>query len=175
MKFFTDRNMRTLLLTVVGIYFIVEHSISERPMSTSDLVDLEGTISHYSFEDNTGSRGAGRQYYIYLNEYPTTFQIKADYLRFFDKSAFENNFITGQGFKGSIYKNQEHLIGTEETIFLTSLSVHTVEYLSKTEAIGQEANMAESNSSYYLGIFCIILGILSFIFYGRINRATNFW
>lgn len=173
MKLFTDRNIRTLFLIGLGIYFIVEHGTRERPESTKDLFDLNGSILEYSFKDNAGWRGTGHQYYLFLDEYPNKFQVKADYLRYFNKLQFEQNFKPGNQVKLSVFGNQEHLIGTEEAVFLTSLSVNGFEYLSKKEAIKFEMSSAASNSDYILGIVFILLGILVFVFYERIKKATN--
>ena len=173
MKYLTDRNFRTLFLIGMGIYFIIEHSIHERPKSTKELIDLNGRISEYSFEDNTGWRRNGHQYYIYLDGYPTKFQVKADYLGFFDKEQFENNYKQGSRVKLSIPKYQEHLVGTEGNVFLTSISVNGLEYLAKHETINREINLVSSNSDYILGGIFIGLGILVFLFYGQIKKATN--
>ncbi len=104
MNLLTDKNLRTLFLVGMGIYFIFEQATREHPESTNDLIDLNGRITHYSFEDNTGWRRNGHHYYIFLKEYPNKFQLKADYLRYFNKSQFEMNFKTGNRVKLSIPK-----------------------------------------------------------------------
>ncbi|ADR21935.1 hypothetical protein MATR_04310 [Marivirga tractuosa] len=171
MKFLTDRYIRSLFLIGLGIYFIVEHEIRERPQSTEDLIDLHGTITDYSFKDNTGWRGNGRQYYIYLDGYPTKFQVKADYLRFFNKQQFEYNFKRDSRVKLSIPRYQESLVGTDENVFLTSISVNGFEFLSKDETISREITMATSNSDYILGGVSIVIGILIFLFYDKIKKS----
>jgi hypothetical protein len=173
MKIFTDRNIRTLFLVGMGIYFIIEHKTRERPESTEDLINLNGKIIDYSFKDNTGRRKQGREYYIFLNEYPNKFQIKADYLRYFNKEIFENNFKSGRKVNLSFPKHQEHLIGTNEAVFLTSLSINSYEYLSREQTLEFEKSSKSSNSSYYLGIVFIILGILVFLLHDKLKNATN--
>ncbi len=173
MKYLTDRNFRAFLLVGMGIYFIIEHLTHERPLSTADLVDLNGKVSHYSFQDKTGWKKMGKQYYVFLDEFPNKFQISANYLRFFNKSLFEQSFKPGNRIKLSIPKYQEHLVGTEEPIFLTSFSISGHEYLSKKETLEFETASESSNSDYILGTVCMTLGIVVFFFHDRIKKATN--
>ncbi|MCH7415858.1 hypothetical protein MM213_20325 [Belliella sp. R4-6] len=168
MKIFTDRNFRTFFLVGMGIYFIVEHGTREHSVSTEDLIELKGKIIDYSFKDNTGWRRQGQQYYIYLDEYPNKFQIKADYLRYFDKEIFKENFESGTILEISFPKYQEHLIGTKEAVLLTSLSINSYEYISQRQTIEFEKSSKSSNSDYLLGIIFIILGVLVFLFHNKL-------
>ncbi|MEQ9219873.1 MAG: hypothetical protein RLO17_17595 [Cyclobacteriaceae bacterium] len=173
MKYLIDRNFRTLLLIGMGVYFIVEHLTHERPISTADLIDLNGKVSHYSFQDYTGWKKMGKQYYVYLDEYPNKFQISANYLGFFNKARFELNFKSGERIKLTIPKYQEHLIGTEDAVFLTSFSINGSQYLSKKETLEFEKESESSNSDYILGTVFIALGTLEYFFNDKIKKAIN--
>ena len=171
MRFLTNSYIRALFLIGMGIYFIVEHELRERPQSSEDLIDLSGTINSYSFEDNTGWRKNGRRYYISLDDYTNKFQISANYLRFFDKAKFERNVEKGNRVKISIPEYQKHLIGTEEVILINSLTVNGFRYLSKQESIQFEKASAESNSDYILATVFISVGIMVFIFHDRLKKS----
>lgn len=165
MRYLKDKYIRGFLLIGMGVFTIIMDFTHERPLSSKELFDLSGNISMYSFEENTGIRRNGYEYYIYLEGYSTKFQIKADYLHFFDKNHFILSFKSGSPTHLSIPKYQENLIGTEEKVFLTSLSINGFEYLSKTEVIKRETKLSSSYSSYILGGVSIALGILVLFFF----------
>lgn len=155
----------------MAIYFYYTEATRERLSTTDDLVALEGRLINYSFKDNTGFKKQGHTYYIYLNEFSCTFQIKADYLRFFNRPQFENNVKPNDRFKLTIPKYQEHLLRSSETVFITSLSVNSIEYITAERTLKADAN----SSGYNLAFLFAIGGVVSALFHKQLESFGNFW
>lgn len=151
----------------MGIYFIVEHNLRERPTSVDQLTDIVGTLDHYSFRDNIGWKKQSHIYFISLDEYPNKFQIKADYLRFFNKYLFEESVHKGHHIKISIPNYNKHLIGKDEAVFITSLSANSLDFLSKQETINYEIESGQSNSDYIFGCTLFVIALLYFFLHGK--------
>lgn len=151
----------------MGIYFIVEHNFRERPTSMDQLTDIVGTLDHYSFRDNIGLKKQSHEYFISLDEYPNKFQIKSDYLQFFNKYLFEESVQKGHHIKITVPNYKKQLIGTDETVVITSLSANSLEFLSKQETINYEIDSSQSNSDYIFGGTLIIIALLYFFLHGK--------
>ena len=156
---FADKYKAAVFLIMVSGFFFY-HQI-QRPALTSsdDIKEIEGDVQDYSFEHPHGFRGRLTQYYIWLDQYPCTFQIKADFSPFFKKSLFESQVQKGDRLKLSIPKEFENdVLEENENIFILSASDSVCDFLS------QKATLEKENDHFdlYAGLFFLIVGFASF-------------
>ena len=71
--------------------------------SSKDLMQIKGQLKDYSFR--TGTRGS-KIYYLWLDHYPCTFQIPADYLACFEKTLFINSSLRNEAIQFKLSKKQ---------------------------------------------------------------------
>jgi hypothetical protein len=137
----------------------------------NDLTEIKGTYLRYSFKDNTGFRNFTHQYYIWTKEYSNAFQIKADYLRIFDRQEFTTNIRLGDSLNLTIPKRLYETLNSGNKVLVTSIEKQGKIYLNKNEVLEIENDLATSKSDYYLGTMYFVAGL--FLYFKRRLNANN--
>ncbi len=151
-----DNYFVTVAAIAVGLLFFYHEFTRPNLTSKNDVLYIEGQVSDYSFKRIPGFRSSSEQYYIWLDEYPCTFQIKADFISFFYKTLFENDIKEGDKVKLTIPKEYEnHLFDRTRYIFILSASKKSANYLSIEKTLPKE----NDHFDIYAGIFFILGGI----------------
>ena len=153
------------MAVVVGL-FMFSHQY-ERPnlKSLDKILQIKGKVDKFSFLHKQGYRATLTQYYIWLDNYPCTFQIKADFTSFFDQKGFENDIKIGDIVNLTIPKEFEsQLYEREKHVFIFSASKNSKIFLSLTDTIPKE----NDNFDIYAGLFFIMGGI---VLYSLTNRG----
>ncbi len=155
-----DNYTVTVACIAGGLFFLYHQLTRPNLKSKDDILQVEGQVSNYSFKRIPGARATSKQYYIWLDNYPCTFQIKADFLSFFFQSSFENEIRKGDNVKLTIPKDHKNqLYKSNENIFILSASKNTTEYLSLEDTMPKE----NDNFDIYAGLLFIMGGIVYYI------------
>lgn len=145
----------------------------ESILDSKDVTEINGTLNEYSFEKVPGYKHTLQQYYISLDEFECTFQIKADFIPFFDKHQFIMDLWKGLPLEVSIPKSSLDKLNTKEKpIFVMSIRTSKNEYLSLNQTIEKHG----SNLDVYAGICFLIVGVLIFAiqkYYYRKKTVAN--
>lgn len=156
-----DNYTATVAGVVVGLFFLYHQTTRPNLSSKDDILFLEGRVVNYSFKiGGPSARATPKQYYIWLDNYSCTFQIKADFLTFFNQTRFENQIRKGDSLKLTIpkkFKNQ--LFDRETNLFILSASKNSTSYLSLDETVPKE----NDNFDIYAGIAFITAGLIYYI------------
>lgn len=152
------------MAVAVGL-FMLFHQFERPNLKTSDkILHIQGQVDQYSFQRKPGYRATLKQYYIWLNNYPCTFQIKADFLSFFNQTGFETEIKTGDKLNLTIPKELENqLYESGAHVFILSAAKNSTNYLSLTDTIPKE----NDNFDIYAGLFFIAGGIVYYILKSR--------
>jgi hypothetical protein len=146
----------------VTIGFLMLYSYFDRPnlKKPDKILHIEGQVDKYSFQLESGYRATLKQYYIWLDNYPCAFQIKAGFSSFFDKTRFENEIKKGDNLKLTIPKeHKDQLSDKNAHLFILSASKNSTNYLSLADTIPEENNNFDIKS----GLFFITCGIVYYI------------
>ena len=139
----------------MGLFFLY-HQIQRPNLKTEkDLIEIKGKIVDYSFTREIGYRATLKKYYIWLDQYPCTFQIKADFLPFFSEYRFKKAVKRGDRIKLTIPK-EYNLMKKNEYLFITSLSKLNEQFLKKENTLEKE----NDNFDIYAGFLFIIGGLI---------------
>jgi hypothetical protein len=157
----------------IGILMLSTEIRKESILDSTDVVEIHGTLNEYSFEKIPRHRNPLEQYYIWLEEYECTFQIKADFIPFFDKHQFIMDLWKGLPLEVSIPKSRlDNLKTKEKPICVMSIRTSKNEYLSLNQTIEKHG----SNLGVYAGICFLIVGVLIFAiqkYYYRKKTEAN--
>ena len=159
-----DNYTATVACIAVGLFFFY-HQLSRPSLnSKDDILQIEGQVNEYSFQRKPGHRGTLKQYYIWLDNYPCTFQIKADFLSFFNQRKFENEISKGDKLNLTIPKELESQLYERAThVFILSASKNSTIYLSLEETIPKE----NDKFVIYVGLLFLTGGIVYYILKSR--------
>jgi hypothetical protein len=119
-----------MLLIVVGLFFTGVPLFMDKVHSKSDLVEISATLRNCSFDEHRGPRYHTYLYYLYLNNYPNTFQISADFVPYFDKDYFEKTVQSGDTLH----------------VFISRHDYAAIDYQEKVKLFG----IYKDNTTYYL-------------------------
>jgi hypothetical protein len=157
----TNKYTATVASLAVGLFFLYHHTTRPTLSSSDDILNIGGRITNYSFKiGGPSARATSKQYYIWLDNYPCTFQIKADFLSFFYQTKFENEIKKGDNLKLTIPKEYEsQLYERGRNIFILSASKGSTDYLSLDETIPKE----NDNFDIYAGLAFITAGLIYYI------------
>lgn len=122
-----------LFLMIFGLFFLSHSLTKEKINNNTRFLELNATVKSYDFHN--GSRGY-KQYYIYCNEYCNIFQIKADYVDFFNSKDFPKN--TGAKLKFIISKNDYDKLNECNKTFVYGISYKSENLLLLKNVINQE-------------------------------------
>ena len=130
------------LLLLFASVFVVFHEFTKPSIKTAaDLSVINGHLKSYSFKDQ--ARGH-HDYVIQLWEYPTVFQIPANFLDSFAKAKFETDVKEGATIWLSIPKSSEKNLTLDKRIFIFSAHAETEKYLD------EENSLQKYNSKFTL-------------------------
>lgn len=148
------------MTTAIGLAILYHHFQRPDLTAADKILHIEGHVVQYSFQEKPGHRATLKQYYIWLDNYPCTFQIKADFLPFFNKKQFESEIKNGDNLKLTIPKElDDQLFDSGTHIFILSASINSTNYLSLADTIPKE----NSNLDIYAGLFFIAGGMVYYI------------
>jgi len=162
-KYLTEGHFGLLFGVTAFIYFLYIGLTREKIESENDLTEVHGKFSNYSFKDNTGNKRQGHQYYIWIDSYRNTFQIKADYLKIFNGVEFITTVRRGDDIKFTIPKFQTNKLNSDENVFVTSIKVKRTTYLSKDKTLQMEKEIASSYLEFFLAGGFLIVGLVVYI------------
>jgi hypothetical protein len=155
-----DTYTATVFTVVVGLFFFYHQFERPNLKTSNNILHLEGKVSDYSFQLKPGYRATLKQYYIWLGNYPCSFQIKADFLSYFYQTKFENEVKTGDIIKLTIPKEFENQIWNKNNkVFILSASKNSTDFLSLDETIPKE----NDNFDIYAGLFFVTAGIVYYV------------
>ncbi len=150
----------TTFFVLVGSWFLYYAITKNKVISPDDLRLVEGTLSNYSFVDKEKGQ---YQYYLWLKQYSTSFQIPADFLPFFQRRTFDKEIILGQKISLKISKFEEKkLEELYSRIFIYDIQQESKNFLWSELTIKKE----NSNLFYYVGSGFILAG-LGFYFFRK--------
>lgn len=158
-----------LFLILFGAYSIYD-GLTKKKINISDLYAIEGTLSNYNFEVKNGGfkKPKTYHYYLWLNEFPCTFQIPADFISHFSEKEFKNNTLKGGKYILKIsFKDSSSLKLSNKKIRIYSLSQERLNYLYPSFSLNKE----NSKNDIYLGTFIILLSSI-FLFF-KIKREKQ--
>jgi hypothetical protein len=135
----------------------------------TELIEIKGTLSSYSFEDGTGRSGRGREYYIALDEYSNWFQISAEYVRHFRSTVFRANTREGDKVVLTILPSEAKKLNSDEKVFVYSIKANKTTFLSLNDVIKMEEDPLE----LYIALIIFILGFIIFFVYDWIAKLTG--
>ena len=144
---------------IVGLLFFLHFVTKPKVKSESDLYHISGQLSNYSFKDSKGARATGHQYYIWLDNYSNTFQIKADYLGFFKQKDFEKRVSQKQILNLTIPNELRSKLNTNEKIFIFSVDTDSENFLDTQKTLDKENN----NFEIYAGLSFFLFGLTYFV------------
>jgi len=160
-----DKYTATVAAIAVGIFFLYHQTTRPTLSSKDDILNIAGSVTNYSFKiGGPSARATSKQYYIWLDNYPCTVQIKADFLPFFRQTLFENEIRKGKELQLTIPKEFEsQLYNREKNIFILSANHNSTNYLSVNDTIPKE----NDNFDIYAGLLFISVGIVYYILKSR--------
>lgn len=161
-KYLTEAYLVLLLCICMSMYFLYTGLTKEKITSDKDLSEIKGTYSRHSFKDNTGFKNFTHQYYIWTAEYPSAFQIKADYLSLFDSIKFSLDLKPGDSITFTIPTKLKTKLNSTDNIFVTSIKANKTVYLDQNETLKKEKRAADSNFDYVLAIIVLVVGIFTY-------------
>lgn len=123
------------LLIIAGLIFVVFYISKDKVNSLTDLIDVQGVVNNYSFEEYHGSRSHTYSYYIYLNEYQNNFQICAEFVDRFSRSSFEGNVKIGDTLKIKIAKTDSKELGHQSKIIIFGIENANGVYMNADQTI----------------------------------------
>lgn len=170
-KYLNEGHLGLLFGFLAFIYFLYTGLTRDKINTDNDLTEIKGTYLRYSFKDNTGFRNFTHQYYIWIKEYSNAFQIKADYLRIFDRQEFTTNIRLGDSLNLTIPKRLYETLNSGNKVLVTSIEKQGKIYLNKNEVLEIENDLATSKSDYYLGTMYFVAGL--FLYFKRRLNANN--
>ena len=142
---------------IVAIVTLIEFFLKDDVKSEKDLIILTGQVSNYSFKDISKGNRMLHEYYIWINNYSNTFQIKADYIKYFRTIDFENKVLSSKTIQFTIPKYQiKELNIKEKNIYIMSIDVGYNNYLDKNKTIDIEKSIID----IFVSIGFIIVGLL---------------
>jgi hypothetical protein len=117
-----DKYAFTTMAIFIGCLTLFAILRKDSVKSTKDLMQIEGQLTDYSFR--TGTRGS-KMYYLWLDRYPCTFQIPADYLPCFEKTLFINSSLRNEAIQLKLSKKQgEKLYKQGEYVFINEINAN---------------------------------------------------
>jgi hypothetical protein len=155
-KYLQSKYLKLFVCIGFSSYFIILFFTREKIESLNDLMKISGLLESYTFNDRTGFKQMGHQYYIKLDRYSNLFQIKADYLNYFNSTDFKTTVQTGDSVVLSIPKKQADKLNSLNIVTATSIKVKNKTYLSEIDVIAAEAS---DGLLFGAGLF-LILGIV---------------
>ncbi|KUO69397.1 MAG: hypothetical protein APF83_11335 [Lutibacter sp. BRH_c52] len=161
----TNKYTATVAVVAVGIFFLYHQTTRPTLSSNDDLLNIVGRVTNYSFKiGRPSSRATSKLYYIWLDNYPCSFQIKADFLSFFRQTLFETEIRKGKELHLTIPKELEDKLYERGTnIFILSASHNSTNYLSLKDTIPKE----NDNFDIYAGLLFISAGVVYYILKSR--------
>jgi hypothetical protein len=124
-----------IFIILVGLFFIGYDFYKDKVRSTSDLIEINGTVQNYSFDKNISIRSTTYSYFIYLKEYSCGFQISADFVDLFDKTKFKLSVKQGDSLKILISKYDFAEIASIEKAPAFGIDSKTNEFLNPENVI----------------------------------------
>jgi hypothetical protein len=156
-----DKYLFSSLTIFAGLFFFYHQYTRDTLKSDKDLLQVNGIVKDYSFADKKEPRRTVHEYYIWLDNYASTFQIQADFLDIFNRVDFEKEVNKGDSISLTISKQRtDYLSDPEENIFVFSLAKKSRNYLDKSLTL----KMENSGFDIYAGIFFIVIGIGFYVF-----------
>lgn len=158
-----------------GLFFIYMHINRAKLDSQDNIYEVKGTLKEYSFKRVKGYRATSKEYYLWLDNYPCKFQIKADFLSIFQQYKFEHDMKTGSHLNFLIEKeDQNRLTNRECRVFVYSVINQKSVFLDFDLAKKEE----RSNFNLFAGIGFFVSGIFLFLYMamrrGRINVQRKY-
>ena len=134
-KYLNYANFGLLVGICAFVYFIYTGLTTVKLTSANGLTEIKGTYLKHSFKDNTGFKNFTHQYYIWTANYSNAFQVKADYLRFFNAEQFAANIKPGDSIVFTIPTNLKTKLNSAENVFVTSIWTNSVTHLDKSKVL----------------------------------------
>ena len=145
-----------IFLILIGLVFIGFNFYKDKVSSTSDLIEINGTVQNYSFDKNINIRSTTYNYFIYLKEYSCGFQISADHVDLFDENKFKISVKQGDSLNIYISKYDFALIGSIEKALVFGLDSKSNEFLNPEYVITKY----NSKTQIVFGFIFIITGMI---------------
>lgn len=121
-----------LLMLATAVFMGVHEFTKPKIKTFSDLSTTHGQLASYSFQDGV----RGRHFYqIQLTNYPSHFQIPADFIDSFSKDRFQADIKTGDSLWLSLSKEEIGKLTADEQIFVFSVRSTTTAYLDEQNTI----------------------------------------
>ena len=146
------------LLFLSGLILIGFRLNQPKPKSENDLKFITGQINYINLVRK--SRGY-RNFKFGIVGYPNAFKIKADFVKYFEETAFESLSKNDSITVAISNEDSSKLISGTDYLFVYSIKNKTTTFLSSTDTIAFQ----NSNKKYYYFSGLILLGIIS-IFQG---------
>ncbi len=152
----SDFKNRFVFISFLGLFFIGYYIFKGNVNSTKDLIEINGTLKDYSFQDGSGIRNHTHIYYIYLANYKNSFKIPADFLECFYKEYFERDARIGDSIILKISQSATEKLNTGKDISLFSIKYKGSEYLIEKLTISKY----NSELPLFFGLAFLIVGTI---------------
>ena len=161
-KFLHPKYWSIILGIGAFIYFIHDGIAKETTISKAELTTISGCLKDYKFINNSGSKGQGRDYSIWLDNYKNPFQISADFLKVFQRENFLLNTNMGDSVIVTFPKKQIDRLNSAECVTLMSIQSKGKVYLSENDTLEIEKHNGDSKGEFLLAFTILIAGLAKY-------------
>lgn len=144
---------------VIGLFMLTGSLTKEKISQKTKFIELKSKLTTYNFHD--GSRGY-KYYYFYCDNYCNKFQIKADYINYFDKINFPIH--TGTELKFKISEKDFNSKSDCNKIFVYEISTEEQILLNLNEILEFE------NKRFNIILPCLFILGATIVFAIRYNK-----
>jgi hypothetical protein len=159
----------TTFTIIIGCLTLFTTLTKDSIRSSNDLIEVEGKLLDYSFKH--GSRGT-KMYYLWLERYPCTFQIPADYLPCFKKTLFINGNFRNQIVQLKLSKKQsEKLFSIRKNVFINDIYVNGERLLTESCTV----NIERRNFPFSIAFSLLFLFAGGAFYFFKSRRKKNYF
>jgi hypothetical protein len=145
----------------VGFAFLIFYMAKQKVYSKLDLFDISASLTDYSFIEHNDFTGQSYNYYLYLDGHTNTFQIIADFIKYFDRSSFENNMKVGDVVTLEITTKDFKNLNNQKRIKVFGISGKNDIFLDPKDTIQQ----FNSQLPLFGMVAFIIIGFITLVIY----------
>jgi hypothetical protein len=168
-KFLNPKYWSIIFGIIAFVYFINDGIKKETNASETELKTINGCLKDYKFINNSGSRGQGNDYSIWLDNYKNPFQISADFLKVFQRRNFLLNTSIGDSVILTIPNKQIDRLNSAESVTLMSIKSKGKVYLNEFNTLEIEKHNADSKGEFLLAFIFLIGGLAKYWYNERNN------
>ena len=145
----------------VGFIFLIFYMAKEKVYSKLDLFDISASLTDYSFIEQNDFTGQSYNYYLYLDGHTNSFQIIADFAKYYDRPSFENKMKEGDVVTLEITRKDFKNLSNQKRVKVFGISGKNVIYMDPKDTIQQ----FNSQLPLFGMVTFIIIGFITLVIY----------